>query len=189
MESQRYAFKLFAEPAANVPSHDLVLFFHRVIQDRLLDETTVDVTDYSHVPNGPGVMLICHEAHYSMDRGEGLLGLKCATKRGATGDARARLRRVIGKTLRAAAALEKHEILGGRLRFDTKSALFSIEDRLVAPPTDESFAAIAPALGEQIQALWGATPALARTGTAKECFQVRISVPDAPPLADIASRL
>jgi hypothetical protein len=189
MESERYALKFYVRPPCGVPDQDFILFFHRVIQESLLSETCIDVTDYSHVPNGPGVMLICHEAHYSMDHGGGRLGLKCATKRGGSGDAAARLRRVMQKTLQACAAMEAHEIFGGRVRFDTAAALFSIEDRLVAPNTPETFAALAPALAGLAQRAWGTAPLLARTGTPKECFQVELSAPSVPSLEELLARL
>lgn len=189
MDSQRFAAKLFTLPAAPVPTHDFVLFFHRVIQGSLLEETTIDVADYSHVPDGPGVMLICHEAHYSMDRGGGRLGLRCATKRGATGDTAARIRRVLLKTLKLAALMEGHEIFGGRVRFDTQSALVSIEDRLVAPPTQETFDAFAPELAAVATRAWGAPPVLVRVGSAKEPFQVELSAPVAPAIQELLARL
>lgn len=189
MQSERYAFKLHVKPPCDVPEKDIILFFHRVIQEGALSETLIDVTDYSHVPNGPGVMLICHEAHYSMDHGGGRLGLKCATKRGASGDGAERLRRVLQKTLRACAVMEGHEILAGRVQFDTASALFSIEDRLVAPNTPETFAAFSPVLAEGFARAWATPPALAHTGTPKECFQVALTAPTAPTLAELLARL
>jgi hypothetical protein len=190
MDSQRFTAKLFTlDAAASVPKEDVVLFFHRVIQDRLLDEITVDVTDYSHVPDGPGVMLICHEAHYSMDRGGGRLGLRCAAKRGATGDTAERIRRVLRKVLRLAERMEAHEILGGRVKFDTRSALVSIEDRLVAPSAQETFDALAPVLAGVATDVWGAPPVLVRVGSPKEPFQVEMSAPVGPTVTDLLSRL
>lgn len=189
MDSQRFTLKLFAAQPSQATSKEYILFFHRMIQEGGLRETFVDVTDYSHVPDGPGVMLICHEAHYSMDSGGGRLGLRCATKRGATGDAAGRIRRVLAKTLAACAAMEAHEVTGGKIRFSTDSFLFSIEDRLVAPNTAETFQAVAPVLSGVIEAVWGAPPVLARVGSAKECFQVEATVSVAPPLAELLGRV
>lgn len=189
MESQRLAFKLFALPDSRGTQEEYILFFHRMIQEGGLVETFVDVTDYSHVPDGPGVMLICHEAHYSTDAVGGRPGLKCATKRGATGDMAARVRRVVKKTLAACAAVEAHEVFGGRLRYSTASALFSIEDRLVAPNTPETFEALSPTLSRVLTDVWGAAPALTHAGTPKECFQVEASFPSSPPLSELLSRL
>lgn len=191
MDSQRYAFKLLAKPGPEIPERDLVLFFHRLIQARSLAETCVDVADYSHVPDGPGVMLICHEAHYSLERVQGHLGLRCAGKRGFEGDASARIRKIVGKTLRLAELAEAHEVLSGRLRFDTSAATLWLEDRLIAPSTDETFAAFAPVLAEALTPVWGGPPILTRGASApsKERFQIDIAFPAAPPIAALLTRL
>jgi len=189
MDSQRYSFKLAAKPGAEIPDRDLVLFFHRLIQDKAVQETCIDVADYTHVPDGPGVMLICHEAHYSLERAGGQLGLRCAGKRGFEGDARARIRRVLRKTLHLAHLAETHEVLGGRLQFDTSNATFWLEDRLIAPSTEATFAAFAPVLAETITGVWGASPILVRGASSKEPFRVDITSPVAPGIVDLLGRL
>jgi hypothetical protein len=221
MESQRYAFELLTTPtdalesatpstqggalpaptaalgtgSGDVSTHDLILFFHRLIQEKALPETCIDVTDYSHVPGGPGVMLLCHEAHYSLSRPlvagrpRGQIALRCATKRGAEGDTEARIRRVLRKTLRAAELVETHPSLGGRLTLDTTRAVLSIEDRLLAPNDEATFAALTPILAAVVTRVWGAAPVLSRLGSAKECFQVEIAVPIGPPVTDLLARV
>lgn len=189
MESQRYAAKIFLPEGTDVPKEDLILFFHRVIQDHLLDEVTIDVTDYSHVQGGPGVMLLCHEAFYSMDRGGGRLGLKVATKRGATGSTEDRIRRVLGKLLRLARVMEDHEIFAGRLRFDAQNLLLSIEDRLLAPSSQATFDAFAPALAAVATRVWGAPPLLVRAGSPKEPFQVELSLEEAKSTSELLAAL
>ena len=49
--------------------------FHRWIQEQALPGLLVDVADYRHVPEGPGVVLVAHEAIYGLDLGGGRLGL------------------------------------------------------------------------------------------------------------------
>lgn len=192
-ESQRYAFELATiapeQGASEVPVHDLVLFFHRVIQEKALPETCIDVADYSHVPGGPGVLLVCHEAQYTLHRARGPLALRCNTKRGAEGDTRSRIRRALRKVLGAASLAASHPSLGGRARFDTTRALFAIEDRLIAPNEPETFRAVAPALADVITHVWGATPVLTHVGTAKECFQIEIATPIGPSVEELLSRL
>ena len=48
--------------------------FHQWIRDSVCPEMLIDVADYRHVPAGPGVMLIGHEANYSLDNRENRLG-------------------------------------------------------------------------------------------------------------------
>ena len=49
--------------------------FHRWIQQQALPGLLLDVADYRHVPEGPGVVLVAHEAIYGLDQGGGRLGL------------------------------------------------------------------------------------------------------------------
>src|SRR5947207_3342533 len=77
---QRLSVKVFAK-AASVGPKDALLVFHRWIQTQRLDELLIDVTDYSHVHHGPGVILIGHGADYALDEEEGRLGLKYTLKR------------------------------------------------------------------------------------------------------------
>ncbi len=191
METQRLSVKLMAAPSFAASEKELILFFHRVIQEHKVPETFVDVTDYSHVPGGPGVMLICHEAHYGMDGsgGQGPLGLKCATRRGMKGDISARIASAFQKTLAMALSMSTHETLVGRADFMTNRLLFSIEDRLVAPNTDETLTFLSGPLGELVSKVWGEKPTLARKGSSKECFQVEVSLRESPPLSDLVQRL
>ena len=53
----------------------LIPVFHRWIREQAMPELLIDVADYSHVPAGPGVMVIGHEANYSVDNRENRLGL------------------------------------------------------------------------------------------------------------------
>ena len=60
---QRINVRLLGIPAsvdAAIPE------FHSWIQQGLSDELLIDVVDYRHVPAGPGVMLIGHEADYGL---------------------------------------------------------------------------------------------------------------------------
>src|SRR5258706_10731666 len=76
---QRLSVKVFATGASAGPK-DALLVFHRWIQTQRLDELLIDVTDYSHVHHGPGVILIGHGADYGLDQEEGRLGLKYTLK-------------------------------------------------------------------------------------------------------------
>ena len=68
----RIGAKLYAENPGVIVADDFVPLFHGWIQGRGLDGTPIDVADYKHVPDGPGIMLIGHEADRSLDFGEAL---------------------------------------------------------------------------------------------------------------------
>jgi hypothetical protein len=51
-------------------------FFHNWIQeDKIPNHVMVDVVDYKHIPDGPGIMLIAHEGYFSLDFEDNELGL------------------------------------------------------------------------------------------------------------------
>jgi len=53
-----------------------VPLFHNWIQeDRIPNHVMVDVVDYKHIQDGPGIMLIAHEGHFSLDFEDDELGL------------------------------------------------------------------------------------------------------------------
>src|SRR5688572_25259119 len=59
----------------------LIPVFHRWIQTRAVEGLLIDVTDYKHVPQGPGLLLIGHEGDYAIDESDGRLGLRYTLKR------------------------------------------------------------------------------------------------------------
>jgi hypothetical protein len=65
---QRVAAKfLLTDPTVPVQLEPFIGTFHRFIQQGVLDGLLVDVADYSHVPNGPGIVLIGHDVDYGLD--------------------------------------------------------------------------------------------------------------------------
>jgi hypothetical protein len=189
MNAHKLQLKIYATPASAkaVEPEALIPVFHRWIKDHVLPELVIDVANYGHVPEGPGVVLIGHGADYFMDVGEGRLGLLHNRKRSgpAAGE---RLSDLTRRTLHAATLLEKEAALGGKLAFATNELLFRINDRLAAPNTDATFAAVKgelEALGKQ---LFAGPFALAREGGPKELFAVRFKSATSAPLATLLER-
>ena len=83
MDAHKLQLKIYLTPesARAVDLEDLIPVFHRWIKQRLLPELTIDVANYRHVPQGPGVVLIGHGSDYFMDEGEGRPGLLHNRKR------------------------------------------------------------------------------------------------------------
>jgi hypothetical protein len=169
MQPERLHVKLFAEGDAR-PTHDAVIgVLHGIIQQRALDETLIDVTDYAHVAGGPGVLLIAHAANYGLGDDFGRYGLLYARKRDAAGTLEERLVDALRRTLAAAERLES--ALGGSLRFSRRELRVAVPDRLRVPNDDASFAAVAPALAAAIGAVFpGATPTITRAGEPREAL-------------------
>lgn len=63
----------------------VVTAFHQWIASRALDEVLIDVADYSHVPGGPGVLLIGNDHNYSAAQRGQELEITCLRKRNTAG--------------------------------------------------------------------------------------------------------
>ncbi|MBX7081054.1 MAG: hypothetical protein K1X88_17775 [Nannocystaceae bacterium] len=159
-----HAFKLPLVGESAIALDEFIPIFHGWIRNRALaDEVMIDVADYAHVHGGPGVLLVCHEGHYVVDRSRNLLGLAYHRRRGqpladGTADATLALRRLI----RAARLLADDPALAGRAVFDTTRLELRVLDRLRAPNDDAGWAAVQPSLRGAIAAVWGHEGALER---------------------------
>jgi hypothetical protein len=141
----RIGAKLYAVNPDAFDVRDCVPLFHGWIQRRTLDGTPIDVADYAHVPDGPGVMLIGHEADRSLDLGEGRPGVLYQRKRMGTGALEERFAAAIAAADRLAADVEAGPAANG-VRFGRDEILLRVNDRLRAPNDDATFAELRPAI-------------------------------------------
>lgn len=186
MDASKLQLKIFVTADAARAAHPeaFVPVFHRWIKDHVLPELLIDVASYVHVPEGPSVALIGHGSDYFLDEGAGRLGLLYSRKRAGFGPDE-RLADLARRTFHAALLLEAAEPSGsGRLKFATGELLLRVNDRLAAPASDATFAALRPELEAFATKLYGAGAfELTRVGTAKDLFAVRIvSTPSAAPV-------
>ena len=145
MDTVKYELKLFVEDASGVDLEEFIPIFHHWIQAQELEGLLIDVADYRHVPEGPGIVLITHDAHYAMDLADGRLGLLYSRRR-ETHPSRCaiqgvadRLRSVWHCALTACQRLEAHPVLHGRLQFRGNELLLRCNDRLQAPNTPAAY--------------------------------------------------
>lgn len=193
MHASKLQLKIFAAPgpapldASPVALEAFIPVFHRWIKEHVLPELSIDVANYAHVPRGPGVVLIGHACDYFVDEGGGRLGLLHNRKRGSIAP-EGRLEDLFRRTLHAAALLQREPSLSrGGLAFSPGEFLFRINDRLAAPATDETFAAVRPELEALAQRLFDAPFELTRVGDARSLFAVRLVSPKQT--ADLATLL
>lgn len=186
--AQRFAFKVYSEPN-DVPTHEIVKTFHTWIQTkRLAEEVVIDVADYGHVVNGPGVVLICHHANYSVDTLDGRQGVSFNRKRDVGGTLEERITSSLRSTLRACKLLE--EDLGGKLRFSPREMVFRVNDRLHAPNTGEVATFFDAALRTIASRLYGSAAKLAPVSDdPKQLFGLRIQGEGAASVGALLERL
>jgi hypothetical protein len=139
MELQHLTVTIFAAENT-IDLGDAIAVFQRWIQDSVCEELLIDVADYRHVPGGPGILLAAHEANYELNA-RGLTYTRKAVVEGSNQD---RLLQAFFAALEACHRLEQE--FAGRLRFDAGRCDVAVNDRLLAPNTSESWAAIEPDL-------------------------------------------
>jgi hypothetical protein len=150
----RIDVKLFTASGKNVQPALLIPVFHGIIQRRAVpDQMLIDVADYGHVVDGPGVMLLSHEGQYGYDLVKGKPGLLFSMRRAEAEDAfTPSLRYAFAHAVKMAALLEQDDALRGKLEFDAGNVLVRVNDRLRAP----NDAATAKALGPELRAAFEA---------------------------------
>jgi hypothetical protein len=167
---QHINVKIFvANPDSSILDH-AVKVFHQWIKDSVCPELLIDVAEYRHVPAGPGVLLIGHEANYSFDERENRLGLLYNRKAALEGTFQSRLAQAHHAALVACDRLEQDAAFGGRLKFDRSSLEVFVNDRLLAPNTDETWQALKPELEEYFPG-----SAIRRHGEPRDLFRVEVS--------------
>jgi hypothetical protein len=153
----RTQVKFFLDTADSVDIDlaDFVGVFQQWIQRNALDELLIDVADYKHDFEGPGIVLIGHFSEYSIESRDGRLGLLYTRKHQAEPDLQSQLRTAIRQALKAAALLETEADFDPRLKFRADNFEIRFADRLQLPNRPESFEGIKNDLQSVLSELYG----------------------------------
>ena len=134
MQLQHVNVKLLVQKSDAASLEPLVPVFHGWIENQdARDELLIDVADYSHVPAGPGIVLIGHEGNYSVDNTGNRLGVRYNRKASVDGSNQDRLSQAARAALAACRRLEEEPRLDGKFRFNGQDIEIFINDRLIAP--------------------------------------------------------
>jgi hypothetical protein len=190
MDLHKLGIKFFAADAQRLDILKLIPMYHRWIQQDALEDLLIDVADYSHVPAGPGVMLIAHEGNYALDETGHERGVVYYSKRPLDGDLPERFARVARKALAAAQLMARDAELEGALRLPGNRLQFFANDRLAAPNTDAAYAELEPAFRTFLDRLYAGAPySLAREADPKERLSLRVEAEGEVPLETLLERL
>lgn len=143
--------KVLASSESAAAPEEFIPVFHRWITERVLPELLIDVADYSHVHEGPGVLLVGHDAIYAYDESRGEPGLLYSRRRETAPETAGirtlneRLESLLLCAFRACDQIEAEPQLDGRVAFDRHRIELRVNDRLV-PGDDEAASALGDAL-------------------------------------------
>ncbi|MGB0386242.1 MAG: hypothetical protein ACPGWR_15645 [Ardenticatenaceae bacterium] len=181
--------KFFVEEPAAVDLPAFIPLFHGWIQNKTVEGLLIDVADYKHVPEGPGILLIGHEGDYAIDMANGRPGLLYSRKRewGDDHTLKQRLRTVFRLALRACQPIEAEPAFEGRIKFRTDDVELTFADRLNAPNQPETLDAVREEILAVLANLYPEREiTLERTNQhPRQPFTLRIQASDAPNLSTL----
>ena len=189
MEAFKINVKFYAEN--DLDTHEIVPVFHSWIQNQsVADHTLIDVSDYGHVHNGPGTLLVSHEANFYADKLDGRFGFTYSRKQPVAGDFQERLKQAFAAALEGCARLEEDPALGGRVKFRPNEVAIRLNDRLLAPNTPQTYENVRPDLQRVAEELYaGANIELEHYMSELTLFEVRLTASDSPDIATLLTRL
>jgi hypothetical protein len=150
-DAVRIGVKLYARDPERVDPALFIPLFHGWIQHNAIDGLPIDVADYAHVHEGPGVMLIGHEADHAIDLGEGRPGILYQRKREPEGTLEERVEAALAAADRAAEQIEADPAAGG-VEFGRDEILVRVLDRRAAPNDEATAAELLPAVEAAVAA-------------------------------------
>ncbi|HEX3774654.1 MAG TPA: hypothetical protein VHV51_09330 [Polyangiaceae bacterium] len=186
MLSERFQLKIYLEPSQQFELEALVPVFHRFIREQALKELVIDVVDYGHVPNGPGVVLIGHAGDYYVGSLDGRLGLVYSRKR-ANPAAEARLEDGLRRAINFARLLEQDSAL--KLRFRTNELSLRLTDRLRAPNDDAAFAEVQSEVTALFSRVYGGSVSVERIAEERGPLGIAIKTSAVPSLEALLEKL
>jgi len=189
MQLHRLSAKVFLAPGSTVDAAKVSPMFHRWIRGNPVEGLLIDVADYTHVPDGPGVLLIGHQGDYAIDETDGKPGLLYVRKRDhAEGDLKAKLAQVLRHALTACREVEADEKVG--LTFAKGSLEIAFLDRLRVPNTPASVEPLRAQVAAAISELLG-TPATvtAKSADPRACVAFTVSLAGTPDAATLLKKL
>jgi hypothetical protein len=151
MELHKLGIKFFASPGEKVDLTEFIPIFHEWIQKQIINEhLLIDVHNYNHIYEGPGILLVAHQANFSVDFADGRMGFLYYRKQPVQAVAD-----IVKPALQGCRLLEEDPKMRGRLHFSTNEALVVANDRLLAPNSEESFSQVQSQLSSALKELLG----------------------------------
>jgi hypothetical protein len=187
---QHVNVKLLAKGGESVDLEPLIPVFHSWIKNKVFEELLLDVADYRHVHEGPGVVLIGHQANYSVDNADGRLGVRYNRKAPLEGSNQDRLIQSARAALTAFQRLEAEAGLNGKLQFDGQGIEVFANDRLMAPNRAETRDALKSELDAFLRKLFrGSDYSLSHGSDPRALFGVNVKASQPFSVSDLLANL
>ncbi len=191
---QKFDIKLFVTVDESLNEDDiwdrLITVFGRWRHDE--GEELIDLQDYAHVPNGPGIVLVSKRWVLSLDCAEARPGILLSTRRGIEGKTSERFDHAMRLLVQKAARLVKENELKDVVTPRNGDLSITINDRVLFPNTDEADAEIRPQVEALLTRLYGTSPReIERTidPRARLRYEIRVEGQEEVTLDELALRV
>ena len=190
MDLQQINIKVFTTEESEINYTNFIKVFNRWMEEADSDDY-LNYADYSHVDAGPGVLLILKQANYSIDNAYHEHGFLYNRKHEVEGDNADKIRQALTEVLSKCEQLEGSAELENAVHFNGGDFLFMVNNRHLAPNTQETAAAVEADLNPVLQQMYGdANFTVSRTSEdARERFALRISANSDKPISELLSNL
>jgi hypothetical protein len=155
VDLQKINIKIFIDVPARIRLEPFLNIFARWREDKSDPAEWIDLADYAHVANGPGVMLIGRQGNLSADLCEPGPGLLYANKSGLSGRLEDRVLETWRRGLTLVRRLHADPDYPGELQPRPGAWEITFNDRLVAPNTDETDQVLQPGVRTVARKLFG----------------------------------
>ncbi len=154
IELQNIQWKMHLGNPAATKSHEWFRSFNTWIPES--PEVFVDVADYSHVEDGPVILLVGHSVSYALDGAGRRLGLLYERRQPVAGSNVEKLRESLGELFQAALRLENDALFAEKPNFAVGDLKFIVNSRALAPNHEDTLTALRPELESLLGSLYGA---------------------------------
>lgn len=154
-------------------------------------EELVDLQDYAHVPDGPGIVLVSKRWILGIDWTGGEPGLLLSTRRGLEGALAERFAQAMRLLVEKATRLTKEEELKDVVKPRCRELSIAVNDRVLFPNTDETDAAIRPEVTALAERLYAGAPCeieRVNDSRARLSYRIRAREADALTLEELSAR-
>ena len=190
MDLQQINIKVFTTEDSSINYENFIRVFNRWMAEGEPDEY-LNYADYSFTHAGPGVLLISASTNYSIDAARSRHGFLYNRKHQVEGDNRAKIRQALTETLQGCARLEEAEELENEVRLNGDEILFMINNRHLAPNTQEMFEAVQADLYAVLAQMYGSSDFTVELASddVRERFAVQISARSGKGISDLLANL
>lgn len=155
IDLQRISVKILTDALPILKLDSFLNIFGRWRTDAAHPAQWVDLADYAHMPNGPGIVLVGKLCNFSFDLGAGAPGLLYAGKKGLAGTTEDRLKAVLLAGFRMSQRLVAEEEFPAGIHLLPGSLELIFNDRLETPNNAATDRLLRPAVRAVLDRLCG----------------------------------